>query len=220
MNAPAVIAQQSAFGINELTTQLVLRLVKDDELLACGCVSKVLERAVDDAREGNILRARRHRRAKSPWHVDLANGDDAADGTRRRPLRSDTEAIHLFINHVLHGVEPFGEVVVHCASCCGHLMRACAADGCGDAVCPIHGSGVGEILATDAIPLPHLKFEPSRCRHMGCQNVDVTYASAISIPLVWGAIRIYTMISAHIAPPTGRAVAARDGDTTPGGSRA
>ena len=63
MNAPpAVILQQSAFGINELTTQLVLRLVNDDELLACGCVSKVLERAVDDARDGNILRARRHRR--------------------------------------------------------------------------------------------------------------------------------------------------------------
>ena len=173
MNAlPAVIQQQSAFGINELTTQLVLRLVDDDELLACGCVSKVLERAVDDARDGNILRARRHRRTKSPWHIDLAHGDDAADGTRRRPLRSDCEAIHLFINHVLHGVA--GEVVVHCASCCGHLMRACAADGCGDAVCPIHGSGVGEILATDAIPLPHLKFEPSRCRHMGCQNVYCT----------------------------------------------
>ena len=89
MNAlPAVNQQQSAFGINELTTQLVLRLVKDDELLACGCVCKVLERVVDDAREGNILRARRHRRTKSPWHVDLAHGDDAADGTRRRPLRS------------------------------------------------------------------------------------------------------------------------------------
>ena len=89
MNAPpaALNQQQSAFGINELTTQLVLRLVKDDELLACGCVSKVLERAVDDARDGTILRARRHRRTKSPWHIDLAHGDDAADGTRRRPLR-------------------------------------------------------------------------------------------------------------------------------------
>ena len=104
MNAPpaALNQQQSAFGINELTTQLVLRLVKDDELLACGCVSKVLERAVDDARDGNILRARRHRRTKSPWHVDLAHGDDTADGTRRRPLRSDSEAIHLFINPVLN----------------------------------------------------------------------------------------------------------------------
>ena len=171
---PPTNPQQSAFGINELTTQLVLRFVDDDELLACGCVCKLLERTVDDARDGNILRARRHRRTKSPWHVDLAHGDDAADGTRRRPLRSDSEAIHLFINHVLHGVAPFGEVVVHCASCCGHLMRACAADGCGDAVCPIHGSGVGEILATDVIPLPHLKFEPSRCRHMGCQNVYCT----------------------------------------------
>ena len=71
MNAPpaALNQQQSAFGINELTTQLVLRLVKDDELLACGCVSKVLERAVDDARDGNSC-ARRHRRTKSPWHVD------------------------------------------------------------------------------------------------------------------------------------------------------
>ena len=106
MNAlPAVILQQSAFGTNELTTQLVLRLVDDDELLACGCVSKVLERTVDDAREGNILRARRHRRTKSPWHVDLAHGDDAADGTRRRPLRSDSEAIHLCITSTA-GIPP------------------------------------------------------------------------------------------------------------------
>ena len=125
MNAlPAVIPQQSAFGTNELTTQLVLRLVDDDELLACGCVSKVLERAVDDAREGNILRARRHRRTKSPWHVDLAHGDDAADGTRRRPLRSDSEAIHP-LSIMSFMAWPFGEVVVHCASCCGHLMRLC-----------------------------------------------------------------------------------------------
>ena len=35
MNAlPAVILQQSAFGTNELTTQLVLRLVDDDVLEA------------------------------------------------------------------------------------------------------------------------------------------------------------------------------------------
>ena len=52
---PPTNPQQSAFGTNELTTQLVLRLVEDDELLACGCVCKVLERSVDDAREGNIL---------------------------------------------------------------------------------------------------------------------------------------------------------------------
>ena len=170
MNAPpaALNQQQSAFGINELTTQLVLRLVDDDELLACGCVSKVLERAVDDARDGNILRARRHRRTISPWHVDTAHGDDAADGTRRRPLRSTAEAKRLFSEH-----EVAGEVFFHCASS-GCPMRGCAADGCGDPVCAYHGSGVGEIIATEAMPIPHLKFEPSRCRHVGCQNVYCT----------------------------------------------
>ena len=173
MNAqPSVIPQQSAFGINELTTQLVLRLVDDDELLACGCVCKLLERTVDDAREGNILRARRHRRAKSPWHVDTAHGDNDADGTRRRPLQSIGEALHLS-TWSNPGGDPFGEVVVHCASS-GCPMRACAADGCGDAVCVYHGSGVGEIIATGTIPIPHLRFEPSRCRHMGCQNVYCT----------------------------------------------
>ena len=174
MNAPpaALNQQQSAFGINELTTQLVLRLVKDDELLACGCVSKVLERAVDDARDGNILRARRHRRTISPWHVDTAHGDDAADGTRRRPLRSLGQALHLSTTSLLGG-DPFGEVVVHCASS-GCPIRGCAADGCGDPVCAYHGSGVGEIIATEAMPIPHLQFEPSRCRHTGCQNVFCT----------------------------------------------
>ena len=172
MNAlPSANPQPSAFGTSELTTQLVLRLVDDDELLACGCVCKLLERSVDDAREGNILRARRHRRAKSPWHVDLANGDDAADGTRRRPLCSLGEALQLAI---MFGIgNPFGEVVVHCASS-GCPMRGCAADGCGDPVCAYHGSGVGEIIATEAMPIPHLKFEPSRCRHLGCQNVYCT----------------------------------------------
>ena len=163
---PPTNPQQSAFGTNELTTQLVLRLVEDDELLACGCVCKVLERSVDDAREGNILRARRHRRTKSPWHVDLAHGDDAADGTRRRPLRSTDEAKRLWSEHV-HGVD--GEVFVHCASS-GCPMRACAADGCGDAVCINHGSGVGEIIEWNS----HLTFEPSACRHTGCQNVYCT----------------------------------------------
>ena len=167
MNAqPSVIPQQSAFGMNELTTQLVLRLVDDDELLACGYACKLLERSVDDAREGNILRARRHRRTKSPWHVDLAHGDDAADGTRRRPLRSTDEAKRLWSEHV-HGVD--GEVFVHCASS-GCPMRACAADGCGDAVCINHGSGVGEIIEWNS----HLTFEPSACRHTGCQNVYCT----------------------------------------------
>ena len=42
--------------------------------------------------------------------------------------------------------------------------------------------------------------------------VDVTNASATT--------RIYPMMSNHIAPPTGRAVAARGGVTTPGESRA
>ena len=165
MNASAINQQPSAFGINELTTQLVLRLVDDDELLACGCVSKVLERAVDDARDGNILRARRHRRTISPWHVDTAHGDDAADGTRRRPLRSTAEAKRLFSEH-----EVAGEVVVHCASS-GCPMRACAADGCGDPVCLYHGSGVGIIRAA---PYPRAAFEPSTCRHTGCQNVYCT----------------------------------------------
>ncbi len=170
MNAPpaALNQQQSAFGINELTTQLVLRLVKDDELLACGCVSKVLERAVDDARDGNILRARRHRRTISPWHVDTAHGDDAADGTRRRPLRSTAEAKRLFSEH-----EVAGEVFFHCASS-GCPMRACAADGCGDAVCVNHGSGVGEMTETHFLALPSVTFEPSACAHEGCQNVYCT----------------------------------------------
>jgi len=171
MNAlPAVIAQPSAFGTKELTTQLVLRFVDDDELLACGCVCKLLERTVDDAREGNILRARRHRRTKSPWHVDLAHGDDAADGTKRRPLRSTDEAKRLFGEHVTGVV---GEVFVHCASS-GCPMRACAADGCGDAVCVNHGSGVGEIIEWDYLAIPRLTFEPSACAHMGCQNVYCT----------------------------------------------
>ena len=174
MNAlPAVILQQSAFGINELTTQLVLRLVDDDELLACGCVSKVLERAVDDARDGNILRARRHRRTISPWHVDTARGDNDADGTKRRPLRDTMAAIHLSITFNPGGDPPFGEVVVHCASS-GCPMRACAADGCGDAVCVNHGSGVGEIIEWDYLAIPRLTFEPSACAHMGCQNVYCT----------------------------------------------
>ena len=170
MNASAVNQQPSAFGTNELTTQLVLRLVDDDELLACGCVCKLLERSVDDARDGNILRARRHRRTKSPWHVDLAHGDDAADGTKRRPLRSTDEALRLFDEH---RPAHFGEVVVHCASS-GCPMRACAADGCGDAVCVNHGSGVGEIYEYDFLAIPRLRFEPSACRHMGCQNVYCT----------------------------------------------
>ena len=166
MNAlPAVIAQQAAFGINELTTQLVLRLVDDDELLACGCVCKLLERSVDDAREGNILRARRHRRTKSPWHVDLAHGDDAADGTKRRPLRSTDEALRLFDEH---RPAHFGEVVVHCASS-GCPMYPCAADGCGDPVCPYHGSGVGEIrYYNNTRAIAH--FEPSTCGHGSSPN--------------------------------------------------
>ena len=50
MNA---LPQPSAFGINELTTDLVLRCVVDEfELLACGCVCKLLERRVDEARDG------------------------------------------------------------------------------------------------------------------------------------------------------------------------
>ena len=90
MNAlPAVIAGPSAFGINELTTDLVLRCVVDEfELLACGCVCKLLERRVDEARDGTVLRARRARRKISPWHVDTAHGNNDADGTKRRPLRS------------------------------------------------------------------------------------------------------------------------------------
>ena len=82
---PALIARQSAFGTNELTTQLVLRLVDDDELLACGCVCKVLERTVDDARDGNIFvavaaspdqiavaRRPRPRRRRRRWHAAAA----------------------------------------------------------------------------------------------------------------------------------------------------
>ena len=167
---PAVIPQQSAFGINELTSQLVLRLVDDDELLACGCVCKLLERSVDDARDGNILRARRHRRTKSPWHVDLAHGDDDADGTKRRPLRDIMATIHLSITSNPGGDPPFGEVVVHCASS-GCPMYPCATDGCGDPVCRYHGSGVGIIRAA---PYPRAAFEPSTCRHEGCQNVYCT----------------------------------------------
>ena len=169
---PAVIPQQSAFGINELTSQLVLRLVDDDELLACGCVCKLLERTVDDARDGNILRARRHRRDKSPWHVDFYHGNDTADGTRRRPLQTMMQARTLaHLKRVADGVEPIpgiviGEVVVHCASCeCE--TRACAADSCGDAVCVEHGSGVGDIII-DGSGLSLEKFEPCVCDHDGC----------------------------------------------------
>ena len=162
--------EPSAFGTNELTTQLVLRLVDDDELLACGCVCKLLERSVDDAREGNILRARRHRRTKSPWHVDLAHGDDDADGTKRRPLRDIMATIHLSITSNPGGDPPFGEVVVHCASS-GCPMYPCAADGCGDPVCRYHGSGVGIIRAA---PYPRAAFEPRACAHQGCQNVYCT----------------------------------------------
>ena len=75
MNASAVNPQPSAFGTNELTTQLVLRLVDDDELLACGCVCKLLGVPVDDARDGNILRAAASPDI-SPWHVDTAHGDN------------------------------------------------------------------------------------------------------------------------------------------------
>ena len=174
--APPANPQPSAFGQNELTTQLVLRLVDDDELLACGCVCKLLERSVDDAREGNILRARRHRRTKSPWHVDLAHGDDDADGTKRRPLRDIMATIHLSITSNPGGDPPFGEVVVHCASS-GCPMSPCAADGCGDPVCPYHGSGVGEIRNYDNTrAIAH--FEPSTCGHGSSPgDCSVTYCT-------------------------------------------
>ena len=77
-------------------------------------------------------------------------------------------------------------------------------------------------------PLPHLKFEPSRCRHMGCQNVyctvhqnarpvDATYASAISIPPVWGYPNLYDDLRSYCAAHrTASRRGARDGVTTPG----
>ena len=183
----SIMNEPSAFGINELATQLVLRVVDDFELLKCGCVCKMLERTVDDARDGNILRARRHRRTLSPWHVDTANGDNDADGTKRRPLRSITVAERLcFESHGIGHLNQaafdlrLGEVVVHCASGCmangeRRELYPCAADGCGDPVCPYHGSGVGEIRNYDNTrAIAH--FEQSTCAHgSSLEDCSVTY---------------------------------------------
>jgi hypothetical protein len=177
---PPADPHPSTFGLNELTTGLVLRFVDDNELHMCGCVCKLLERAVDEARdekppedhpnERPKLRARRARRERPPFHVDLAHGDDdGGDGTRRRPLRT-TEKVK-FLSHLYTGDQPgyVGEVVVHCASS-GCETRACAADSCGDAVCVNHGSGVGEILIEDGwLWGRRVRFEPSTCAHAeGC----------------------------------------------------
>ena len=187
MNA---LPQPSAFGINELTTDLVLRCVVDEfELLACGCVCKLLERRVDEARDGAVLRARRARRKISPWHVDTAHGNNDADGTKRRPLRSITVAEDLCfeshgfgqLNQAEFGLR-LGEVVVHCASGCmanggRRELYPCAADGCGDPVCPYHGSGVGEIRNYDNTrAIAH--FEPSTCAHgSSLDDCSVTYCT-------------------------------------------
>ena len=185
----SIMNEPSAFGINELATQLVLRVVDDFELLKCGCVCKMLERTVDDARDGNILRARRHRRTLSPWHVDTANGDNDADGTKRRPLRSITAAEDLCfeshgfgqLNQAEFGLR-LGEVVVHCASGCmanggRRELYPCAADGCGDPVCPYHGSGVGEIRYYNHTRATS-HFEPSTCGHGSSPgDCSVTYCT-------------------------------------------